>query len=347
MNRTELIKVPQIFTDFMAMPESIYKNIIYFKDISNHSFPESNIFLKDDKIHYSFRNVAVKKKGNKYYTKQTNKQGFTLDNGKLSIWFGKSIETITGIEDVFEHFGYNWLDNRLMPYITKSIAEKIFKGKITNNKDIIKAYIKVMRLDVSPQVMLDMVLTSYITKVNFLSYASVAKDLNHLITFLLDKERDNPYIIQDLAQQAKILGYQIDFKWSDSRINEEHKKWTKEIMYIQKDYISKDPIVGIDKYIHTSTNEFELLDTEYKIFEEGTLMNHCLYTNYLNPIREGRYLAYHGIVSGIECTLGVSKYEDTYQYNQCYGKGNTHLDPNIISKAHKIVEKLNQLQINN
>jgi hypothetical protein len=154
MENIILEPVPQEYVDFMSLPMGVYKNIQYYNNIQGKSFAEANLCKKDGCTYYSYVIFKVKKSKNGYYRQNTQKNGFTLDQkDKLSIWYGKNIFEVPGVSQVFKHMNLNWLNTKLMPYVTKGIAEKLFANKITNNTDLVKAYIKVMRLNCSPKLL--------------------------------------------------------------------------------------------------------------------------------------------------------------------------------------------------
>ena len=88
-----VIEAPQQeFTDFMAMPPGLYKNIVYKKNIMGRTFWESNLCKKDDVLYYSYNTFCVKRGSNNgFYTQRKTKKGFTFEKNKLSIWFASKI----------------------------------------------------------------------------------------------------------------------------------------------------------------------------------------------------------------------------------------------------------------
>ena len=77
-----------------------------------------------------------------------------------------------------------------------------------------------------------------------------------------------------------------------------------------------------EKITYTDFNlpsNFELLDSQKRIFLEGQMMRHCVYTNYWHNINAGRYLAFHVKLNGENATLGVVINNDKKMaFNQVY-----------------------------
>jgi hypothetical protein len=344
------IQTPQReFADFMAMPDGLAKNVHYYNNIQGRNFSEASITKKDGCIYYA-ANVfkVVKSTKSSYYVKRVTKDGFTIDQkGKLNVWFNKSIFQIPHMVDVFKYFNFNWFSEKLYPFVTKGIFEKMIAGKITNNTDVCKAYIKVMRLNCSPSLFLQLFTgDSMISKADFLRQTSVAKDVNHFIEYIMsttkENSRDKYHILQDMIKEAQILEKKIDFTWSLNRVKEEHKKWTEEIMQVEIDGLDDQVIPNIERFDRYTPKQFKLLKTQKEVFYEGRMMKHCVYTAYWNTIKNNNYLAYHVEFNGEEATLGVYIDKDCIRYNQCYTRYNGAISNTMSTLVKQFVEELNE-----
>ena len=327
MENIVLQPVQQEYTDFMSLPMGVYKNIQYYNGIQGRGFFESNFCKKDGCMYYTHTVFKVKKSKNSYYRHNTTKNGFTVnEKGKLSVWYGKTIFDIPGIWKLFEHLNMNWLSSKLINYITKGIAEKILNGKITNNTGVVKAYIKAMRLDCSPSLLLTVIETDIYNKPHLLQMMLVAKDQNHFLTKCLDKCKEEypteSYLLTDLIKQAYILEKKIDYNWSENRIREEHSKWTKEIMEIEvkdmQDVVSEAAL----RFSGFKSDGFKLLTTKKEVYAEGKEMGHCVYTNYWSSVLNGHYLIYQVEWFGERATLGCYITDGKITVNQCYRHSN-------------------------
>jgi len=247
--------------------------------------------------------------------------------------------------ELFKYYNFNWLNTSMYQFMTKTIVEKMLAGKITNNLDVIKEYVKVMRLKCSPALLLKLFITddNRLSKTDFLREASVAKDINHLIEHLLNpNDQRGRIIFQDMVKEAQILEKKIDYKWSHSRLVEEHKAWTEQIMQIEIDTLDNTTIPDIERFDRYTPDNFKLLKTQKEVFYEGKTMKHCVYTAYWPSIKNGSYLAYHIEQNGEEATLGVNVYEDKIVYNQCYSRYNGNISSALKLTVMQFVENLNE-----
>lgn len=359
---------PDDISNFLSMEDGIYKNIIYSRDICYREFVESDLVKTDEgKIYYGF-NIYKIKKGKKYYLKIKSKKGFTVDEkGKLNIWYGSDLVSNPHFANAFKALKIDWFSNEediLWPYITKSIFEKVIKGKITNPIDYFSEYLKLSRIKASPKLMYSVCKELRIHKIKFLREANSAKDVNHYLEYLLETNkskkdhlndsifpRNTFYHLDDLITQSRILDRKIDYKWSAKRMEDEHNKWTSEIMKIEMDTVP-DKEVSVNLYEKLSDylpEFFTPLDTQKKAFIEGSEMKHCIYTNYWRSIDTGEYLAYHVRWKDENATLGLSVKSSSPKLNltfsQLYGKRNTPVSKElrdlVLSTLSKLKDKIN------
>jgi len=357
METLQLVTPPQEFKDFMAMPDGLAKNISYYNNINSRQFSEASITRKDGHIYFAANTFkVVKSTKSSYYVKRVTKDGFTVDpKGKLSIWFNKNIFQMPYIQMVFTHFNFNWLSEKLYPFVTKGIFEKMIASKITNNIDVCKAYTKVMRINCSPTLFLRLFTgDSMISKQEFLRQASIAKDINHMIEFSIDyakNYREAKYndvmneksrIIADMIKEAQILEKKIDYTWSLNRLKEEHKDWTEKIMQVEIDSLDNVVIPNVERFDRYTPENFKLLKTQKEVFYEGKTMKHCVYTAYWTSIKNGNYIAYHITEGNEEATLGVNIYGNKLVYNQCYSRYNNSISDKLEIKVKAFIEELNE-----
>ena len=338
--------------DFLAMEDSIYKNILYDREIANNHFVESDLVKMDDgKIHFGHSTYTIKK-GKKYYIKNKTKKGFTLDEkGKLKIWFGSDIAGNHMFSNALKALNIDWFMNEetiLWPFMTKTLFEKVITGKITNPIDFLSGYLKLSHISASPKLMYAACKAGAnglkLDRFSFLHGAYTAKDVNHFLEFFMDATLKKSYHLSDLMKQSRILERKIDFKWSAKRMDEEHTNWTKEIMGAEVHSIPHREVkVNNYKMIAEFVPEFfEALDTQKKVFTEGSLMKHCVYTNYWTSINNGTFLAYHIKWKGQEATLGLHVYETkVVRISQIYGVRNSSVSSELREEVRKIVDWIN------
>jgi len=345
METIQLVAPQQEFRDFMALPDGLAKNATYYNNFQGRNFTDAFITRKEGNIYYAANTFkVVKSTKSSYYVKRVTKDGFTInEKGKLSVWFGKSVFQLPHINQVFMHFNFNWLDVKLYPFVTKGIFEKMVAGKLTNNTDVCKAYIKAMRLNCSPSLFLQLFQTGSISKQDFLRRAAVAKDINHFIEhLLLPNDNRSLLVYEDMVKEALILEKKIDYKWSSKRLTEEHKAWTEQIMQIEIDALEDVVIPFVDKFSRYTPDGFKLLKTQKEVFYEGKTMKHCLYTAYWSSIKNNSYIAYHITSGDEEVTLGINIYDDKLRYNQCYSRFNGPVSSKMHVIVTNFVEQLNE-----
>lgn len=346
MEVIQIVPVQQQYKDFMSMPDGLNKNISYYNNLQGFQFTEANLCKKDGIIYYSVSSFKiVKSSKSSYYIKRTARDGFTInEKGKLKVWFGKNIYQIPHLIELFKYYNFNWLHANMYQFMTKTIVEKMLAGKITNNIDVMKEYVKVMRLKCSPALLLKLFTSANCTtsKTDFLRQASVAKDINHLIEYLLTPNKNTYMIFQDMIKEAQILERKIDYNWSYKRVIEEHKAWTEELMQVEIDALDDVVIPSVERFERYTPANFKLLKTQKEVFYEGKTMKHCVYTAYWASIKNSTYLAYHIKQDDEEATLGVNVYDDKIMYNQCYTRYNQPVSPKLSTIVKQFVEELNE-----
>jgi hypothetical protein len=328
-----IIDIPEQVKEFLALPTSIYKNIVY-----NNLYPKSFemvSYMTEEGNHYFSSSYGVLTKfGDKYVIKERNKSGLSYKDGKVNIWFGgNNIESIRHIDELFKVMNWNFIERDFYSFITKSSLLKLFKGKITNTRDLLKHYVKSVRLDVNIEKLYQTIKISNIhgngyrlDKSSLYMYGSIAKDINHL----LDRWQAQPIVndseLMDLIRQYNILNKKVDFRWSKARIKAEHNIATKTLMAIEAENI---PDETIDYPAINLPYGIDLLNTRRKIFEEGKNMSHCIYTNYWSDIKRKKYVAFHVTRHGEEATLGCIIDGGKLKFNQVYQKGNKLTTPEM------------------
>jgi len=349
MENVVLQPVQQEYKEFMNLEPGLYKNIQYYNNIHGRIFFESNLCKKEGCMYYSHVTFRVKKSKESFYRHNTQKYGFTLnEKGKLSVWYGRNIFETPGIWAVFTHLNMNWLNSSLINYITKGIAEKILTNKLTNNLDVVKAYIKVMRLQCSPRLLYNVINKNIYNKPHLLQMLSVAKDQDHFLQKCLSDQNSDTYILTDLIKQAQILNKKIDYTWSANRMREEHDDWTKQIMEAEIKNMEDVTAIPVLPFLEFKYPGVKLLTTKKEIFTEGKEMAHCVYTNYWASVNAGNYLVYQVDFYGERATLGINMYDGNITFNQCYRKGNQAVSHQLKDFVNTFIEKLTKwAELNN
>jgi hypothetical protein len=346
-----IVSVQQEYLDFMALEPGTYKRFQYYKDIQSTEFFEANITKKNGMIYYSYLSFTVKRSKDSYYRKPKKKHGFTLDDkGKLKIWFGTDVKALPFLHQVILALGHNWFNNiQCMNIMTKGLLEKVLNGKITNLLDYVKAYTKVCRINCSPKLLLQAIEKRNLNVININQHKSIAKDFNHYLECILNDSWSSNTItfLMDIERQAAILDRKIDYKWSKRRLEEEHTKWTKEIMELEVSNMNDEHLQWLDKYLPLMPQGFKLLSTQKEIFAEGKIMSHCVYTNYWNSVKAKRYIVIHVELLDQSATLGLNVNDSIWldsselQFNQLYGKYNKAVSQELHNYVHDWLKEIN------
>lgn len=350
MQNIVIVPAGQELTDFMSLEPGAYKRYMYYQSIADRNFFDASLLIKDDgNIHYSYSVYKIKRSKDGYYRANNKRQGFTLnEKGKLNIWFGGSVQGMPHLLEVLTALKKEWFTSELTNILTKGLLEKVLNGKITNAYDYAKAYIKAMRISCSPKLLLESVKSASLVSSNIYRGAQVAKDLNHYLDYRLQKQKPHSFAgeesfshMADLERQAMILGKKIDYMWSANRLKQEHHDWTREIMELELRNISNDPLQWLQPFHELMPEGFTLLDTQSKVFQEGKLMHHCVYTNYWSSIQAARYMAIHVQWMNQEATLGLSVDKRGVQFNQIYGKYNNTCIPGLVTAVKDWINEFN------
>lgn len=324
---TILQDLPDEVNEFMALKNGVYKNILYAR--LGSFYDTSNIFEDETRICFAYKQMSIKKGRNGYFLKDKTKKGFTFNKStkKLNMWFGGNVGDISNYLQAFKHFKIDWIESYLMVYLTKGGMEKILSGKITNPIDFCKNYLKSIKAgNVSAVLFYKVLKTKTINKNFIIKGLYLAKYPNHFLEYCLNSPDAgvNP-ILNDTLDQASILEEKYNFKWSPKRMDSVHNEWTKKIMEVEAISIPDYTVEYENTLFNSLPKEFELLNTQKRVFEEGKMMNHCLYTNYWEKIKRKTYVAFHVILNGEKATFGLNLDNGKLSYNQLFGIRNSRV----------------------
>lgn len=296
-----------IFNQFLSRPDDIKKNIYYNKYIKGQmAFVKDVIKHDDGTVHYRDISYNINRgKHGKYYKKQYRVTGFTVDkSGKMRMWFNSNISSIShDIKTIIKVLNIEWLvklddelmttttQSYLMGYLVPSILGKIIAGKITNQEMLFKKILSMYGYKNASHKFFKEAIKNKLSKHEFLSLGSVAKDINH---FFLSNSWNNGNIhISDMYTQCITLNRKIDYTWSDLRMNLEHNKMTDELMSYELDSLSTTDVKHLVPFKQLETDNIKLLASEIDVFKEGRRMKHCVYTNYFKQMSNGECLLFH------------------------------------------------------
>lgn len=342
MKREIINDIPKQIVEFLAMPNGVEKNIKYKK--INTAFITKSYASDENGEYFSVSQGVVKKFGNKYSLKYTCKTGLSFKNGKVEFWWGSNINYDDHLYDLFKVKKWNFIEPQFYSFVTKTILEKLFKGKITNTKQMLREYLKSVRIKCSVDFLYkavktqnDMFYERKLTKQLFYKHAVMAKNVDHFLIRWINKELKTIPYLYDLMEQFEILELKIDYKWSNKRFLNEHQKATETLMMYEIKTI-KDIKINYPK-IYLPDN-IKILNTKKLVFIEGTKMHHCIYTNYWWNILRGTYVGFNVQYNNVMATLGCRLNTATglLEFDQLYGIRNSQVSEDFKKYCLKFVE---------
>jgi len=339
--RIVIEEIPPLIQRFQAMPEGLEKNYRFSKLAHYKQFRTASILKRGNDIYLSTTGYTLSKNKNSYYLKPTSRNGLSFKDNKLNIWFGAKVDGVYHLPALFNEMRWNFIEKEAEGYITKGILEKLFKGKITNTRDLLKAYAKSVRINASKELLYQAVKKG-LDKLNFYKYGTIAENPDHFLeSYINSKEKIrhffNNNLTSDLLEQFSILDRKINFRWSDKRMREEHDSATRILMQFEVGKLSEEKILYPNLNI---PQEFEILDNQKRTFMEGKLMSHCIYTNYWKQIESGKYIAFHVKYGNEEATLGLNiSDKGELKFSQVYKYKNATVSPDLRAFCLNWLEK--------
>ena len=302
----------------------------------------------DTHVYWSYTEAKPRFENNRLFYSRNNKYGFTYDKAKkdFKFWFGRSIHEIPPLmlHDVFRHFNIDWYGNlspSLASLLNATMVKNMIKGKITNPRDYVKAYLKTSpyrKSGISAELFYKTFNTGNVqSPKSYRKIIEYSTDANHALEFIA--AQNNSYInhtITDLYDQAAVLDRRVNPKWSEARMKEVHAEWTREIMSVEVKSIQQHEY----KYPEVALPDgLEIISNNYELFEEGTIMKHCVYTNYESRIRSKKYFAFRYDKDGIRATLGVDLFDsNNATFSQMYGIGNSPVPIDISDTMKEFIK---------
>lgn len=301
----------------------------------------------DDKLKYAA--VYEYKLGfnQKIYGKRTTKSGYTYDtvNKTIKVWFNKSLSNSSSVvlRSALRDIGAeDWLYGGCYTMLNNSMLGLIAKGKVTNNADLIGTYIKRFSKFKFPNApihtlaklaKLDLDIRGFISELEFYTepHAIIQETYNgykdsksiHSAKTDHNKLMYPHHHSHDLVNQARQLNRLVNHKWSHAKSRDVHARWTRELMEMEMLSI---PTIEYGYNLDTLQlpEGIKLITNNRDLFEEGTVQQHCVYTNYKGSVANGHYFVatYKSYTVGIKQQYGSRWFE----VEQMYGLRNSSAD---------------------
>ena len=244
-----------------------------------------------------------------------------------------------------------------------TILKNLMLGKITNEKDLFKAYFKSRFKAKIDKLPLSKAREIVDKKDNDLFFRILKTSKNaHITINNYETIIEYPHI-HDLSREVYYLKEKINYNRSTKSLNEIHSQMSEKIGEILKgnSKISKENIYELKEAIPPKYN-FHLLQTELDFFIEGTRQKHCVYNYYglatqypllkkEKQIKDENknvsfffsYREENIILATLEVVFKwnykTKKFEDDYWFHQIYGKRNEPLEITLEEKIEEDFEK--------
>lgn len=251
--------------------------------------------------------------------------------------------------------------SEVFSYISnETILKNLMLKKITNEKNLFKAYFKSR-------------FNNNIDKLPLSKAKEIIKREDSNLFFRILRTSKNPHItinnyntilkyphIEDLSLEAHYLKEKINYNKSHKSLNEIHSEMSNRILEVQIQFskIENKNIYQLAENIPIKHNIY-LLQTELDFFREGKLQKNCIYSYYqfvkYPPLEKSKKRSKEDIsfffsyreATLPEATLEVvfkwdykaKKFEDHYWFKQIYGKRNALLKKTFEEKIERDFEK--------
>ncbi len=333
----------------LKLPEEVKRFKFYQKTIFQERFGTKK--ETDTHIYWSVCSYVPRFENNTLFYTMKDKEGFTYDKQKktLKAWWNRPLARtdMVMVRDILVHFESEWffgMHEGLRTMLTIPLLKRIIKKKITNPNDFVKSYLKsspYRKLDISPNLLINHFKkgltgwnSNFYTNIKairlFLEYSTNA---NHAFEMINRITKDNDFyvLMTDMYNQAAMLNLRINPMWSDSRMKEEHTEMTRKIMELELKSLDKIDYNYPDTFDSIKLDSLYLVKDNYELFEEGTKMKHCVYTNYKNDVQNKRYFVLQYKQDNVRATVGLSVIDlgidkREIRLQQMYGIGNTSID---------------------
>ena len=205
---------------------------------------------------------------------------------------------------------YEFVEHVPSMCLSNTVLRDILYGKITNPKAAIDAYgksLKVKHLNKHVFSLADKLGLSPILIMTVIDPAQLETCHEILKNRFENGDYSFRQTFRDMIEQAYALEKVINLMWSPKRMSEEHTKWSRELMKLTIGTKSEEPVWSESIVETFRQHGLELCNTEQRVFEEGYLMHHCVYTNYWNRIQRKDYIALSMELEDGPVTIGLAR----------------------------------------
>lgn len=269
--------------------------------------------IKDFTVYNAARVLHVV--GGKWFIKTKMLSSLTYKNGAFRGDLTSSlVHTLSKTFKQLDFLGLKSFVNPRMYFnlryklINKRTLKAILDGKITSQEGLYKFYIRTMYHHPIPWKLY----REYLACGNLVSIYDIIDFTKNpetsLRAWVQNCYSERNTLMRDTLECAARLREKVDLSWSTKRLQYEHQQQIYKLNVLEIG--SKDSTPMWDDI--PETDEVHPLVSERNVFEEATLMQHCLYSNYYRNMKRNNYIAFSITPKGMpRATLGV------YMTNGC------------------------------
>lgn len=293
----------------------------------------------------------------KIFTRSTTQHGLTYNPAEtvgkcLTLWRGTAMINVSSqaITALLKSHQCEWA-LEFKSLFTKTLLARVLKGRITNGEDFMRAYLKTSNLWKSMKIshrapsmlkLMRMADGKDNHSSGVMEYHDLLAHVNNVeatIDMLVGGKSlydfswyQTPHT-EGIRRELNILDRKINSTWSENRLNDEHTQMSRELRALELDTLE-----SID-YAYSEPAPLlpgmELISDNKRLFEEGSVMNHCVY-GYLNNAVNRMVFHFHCTFGEMPFTLAVqSTYSsEDYVVQQMFGNRNK-----ACSEAQKNIVK--------
>lgn len=344
-----------IDTLYKLYKKNKYHARVFFKNNNKNEFTRRSTWLYEEGNNFSivqYRKIHGISVTNKMYNRQTLEIKLTYKNGKF--WFIHKrgggmgvryftlshVSTMQNSEKIIKILieKFPWvqflMENNLLTHIS---VNTIKKHKLFTLKKALQYKYKTNY----PTAKLLHSTSNYFTSFDLPKKIKYLKNIESIRKDWLNPKDDIHGHFQDTLRMAETLDRQVNCSWSNSRLKQEHDKWSNEITEII--YKEADRDLKIHK-IFSQFRDFSnlnMLRTTKEMFLEGKKQSHCVGT-YINKVDIGGC----AIFTYDKFTIEVGKKMNNQLYIvQCRGFKNKDADEQTISYVNKFISEFNKITL--
>ncbi len=347
-------KPTAIDTLFKLYKKNRYHARVFFKNNGKHQFIRKSTWLHEEGNNFSivqYRKIHGISVTNRMYSRETIEMKLTYNKGKF--WFiintsgkGNSVKyfTLSNVQMMCEPDKvikilinkFPWvqflMENNLLTYIS---VNTIKNKKLFTLKKALKYKYKTNY----PTAKLLNKHNNYFTNSDLPKKMKYLKNVESIKEDWLQTNSSAHDYFCDSLRMAETLDRQINCSWSNSRLKQEHDKWSNEITEIVYKEANRDLKISKIFSEFRDFSNLNMLTTTKEMFLEGKKQSHCVGT-YINKVDAGGC----AIFTYDKFTIEISKKLNKQLFIvQCRGFKNKDADEQTMSHINKFISEFNKL----